>query len=386
MKRVVFFTYYSGLGGGETSLRSLLGALDRETYAPVLICPREGELLKSVRTMGVETRVLPYRGASNWFVPYVWERLPTVERIESILSGLAPAVVHSDFHTLPFAVPACRRLNIPLVFTAYGWWFRPKPWQRRFYRTGPQRILAISEAVKTGFLGAHPFMPSEKVRVLYLGVDTDRFRPRPGEIAALRRELGMSSGTLWITLLGRFQNVKGQDIFLEAARQIANTHPRARYMLAGENVFGGNADEAYKRKVLAKVASDPVLRERVSVPGWVPESEKLLAASDVVVCSSYFESFGMTLVEAMASGVPVVSTNVGGPAETIVDGTTGYLVPPGRPDLIAERVRSLLADETLRHRMGLAGRERVKARYTLERYAAGFSETLAGVVRSARAG
>jgi glycosyltransferase involved in cell wall biosynthesis len=113
----------------------------------------------------------------------------------------------------------------------------------------------------------------------------------------------------------------------------------------------------------------------------VPDPERLLAASDVVVCASRFESFGMVLVEAMASGVPVVSTNVGGPAETIADGETGYLVPPGRPDLIAARVLDLLADADLRQRMGTAGRARAKERFELRRYVEGFSEvieTLAG--------
>jgi glycosyltransferase involved in cell wall biosynthesis len=242
-------------------------------------------------------------------------------------------------------------------------------------------MLAISEAVKSGFLGNPPFLPPDRVRVLSLGVDPEVFRPRPDEIAAVRRELGIPAGAPLVTLIGRFQNVKGQDIFLEAAKRISQTHPDARYALAGENVFGGASEEAFKRKVLGMVAADAGLRERVSLPGWVPRSERLLAASDVVVCSSYFESFGMVLVEAMASGVPVVSTNVGGPAETIVDGETGFLVPPGRPDLIADRVRLLLADETLRRRMGLAGRERVKAKYSLERYAAGFSESLKMLIR-----
>jgi glycosyltransferase involved in cell wall biosynthesis len=386
MTRVVFFSSYTGLGGGETSLRSLLGSLDRTLYLPVLICPREGALPESVRKLGIEARVLPYRGSSAWFVPFLWERFPVVERIVSVLSDLAPGVVHSDFHTLPFLVPACRRLNIPLIFTVYGWWFRPKPWQRRFYQTGPQSILAISEAVKQGFLGDPPFMPPESVRVQHLGVDTDIFRPRPSERAAIRGELKLPPDAPLVTLIGRFQNVKGQDVFLDAAGRIAQKRPDARFAMAGENVFGARKDEAFKRRVLSIAESDPILRERVSFLGWIPQSEKLLAASDVVVCSSFFESFGMALVEAMASGVPVVSTNVGGPAETIVDGTTGYLVPPVRPDLIAECVLSLLADEGLRRRMGAAGRERALRYFSLKQYASGFSKTVAGLTGSNRTG
>ena len=376
MTRLIFFSFYTGLGGGETSLRSLIGSLDRQRYEPVLICPREGQLTRSARALGVEVRILPYRGASTWFVPIVWQRSSTVRQLEALIPDLAPALVHSDFHTLPYIVPVCRRFKIPLIFTCYGWWFHPKPWQRGFYRTGPQRILAISETVKRGFLGKPPFMPPDAVRVLNLGVDTNLFHPRSAEKDALRRELGLPPQAPLVTLIGRFQRVKAQDVFLAAAKLVGQKNPATRFAIAGENVFGGSADEAFKRRVVSLATADAELREKVRFLGWIPQAERLLATSDVVVCSSYFESFGMVVIEAMASGVPVVSTNVGGPAETIVEGETGYLVSPGRPDLLADRVLKLLADERLRSRMGQAGREWVRRNFSLDRYVAGFSETM----------
>jgi glycosyltransferase involved in cell wall biosynthesis len=158
-------------------------------------------------------------------------------------------------------------------------------------------------------------------------------------------------------------------VFLEMALRVLAAEPRARFAIAGENVFGGKADEAYKRRIHEAVESNPALRRSVALLGWIPRSADLLAASDVVVCSSLFESFGMVPVEAMASAIPVVSTNVGGPAETIVDGETGFLVPPNRPDLLAERVVHLLERDELRRRMGDAGRDRVLRLYSVRRYA-----------------
>ncbi len=314
-------------------------------------------------------------------MPSVWARFPESRRIESALRELSPQVVHSDFHSLPFALPASRRLGVPLIFTCYGWWFRPRPWQRGFYRNGPHAILAISEAVREGFLGDPPFMPRERIRVLHLGVDTTHFRPRPEQRPEVRRALGLDLESPLVTLLGRYQAVKGQHVFLQSCAQIASQRPEARFVVAGENIFGGAGEEAFKRRILKQAQAEPRLRDRVRFLGWVPDPENLLSASDVVVCASRFESFGMVLVEAMASGVPVVSTRVGGPAETIVDGETGYLLPPGRPDLIAARVLDLLADADLRRRMGTAGRERVRAHFELRGYAEAFSEvveTLAG--------
>jgi glycosyltransferase involved in cell wall biosynthesis len=342
----------------------------------VLLCPREGRLTEAAAALEVAVRVVPYRGASTWFAPGLWARLPPVGRIEACVRELDVGVAHCDFHTLPYAVPACEARGVPLLFTCYGWWFRPRPWQRRFYREGPRAILAVSGAVKRGFLGSPPFMPEERVQVLHPGVDTGVFRPRPAERAALRRELGLAPEPPLVTLLARYQAVKGHDVFLAAARLVAREAPDARFVVAGENAFGVKADEAFGRRVRAIADGDTVVRERVSFPGWVSRPERLLAASDVVVVPSRFESFGMVPVEAMASGVPVVSTDVGGPAETIVDGETGYLVPPGRPEAIARRVLALLRDPALRARMGRAGRARVEARFSLDRYASGFASVV----------
>jgi glycosyltransferase involved in cell wall biosynthesis len=295
------------------------------------------------------------------------------------LRELGPRIVFSDFHSLAFALPACRALGLPLVFLCWGWWFRPRPWQRAFFRKGPTTILALSEAIKSGFLGTPPFMPPDRIRVLHPGVDISRFRPRPRARIEVRRELGLVADVRLVTLLARFQTVKGHEVFLAAARRMAGRSPGVRFVIAGESIFGHAADEALKRRVISRVQKDPLLRERVKLLGWVAGPEELLAASDVLVCSSRFESFGMVLVEAMASGVAVVSTWVGGPAEIVIDGETGYLVPPGRPDLIADRVLNLLEDEDLRTRMGAAGRIRARDRFSLRRYADSFSSLLESI-------
>jgi glycosyltransferase involved in cell wall biosynthesis len=368
--RVVFFSSYTGLGGGETSLVALFGALDRARTEPVLVCPRPGQLPEAAGRRGVEVAIARWTPARVFFVPALARRSAAARAVGAALQALEPDVVHSDFHTLPFAVPACRALHVPLVFTCYGWWFRPRPWQRALYRPEPSAVLAISEAVKEGFLGEPPFMDPNRVEVVPLGVDTGTCRPRPSERDGIRQALGLAADAPLVSLVARYQSVKGHDVFLDAALRILDARPEARFAIAGENVFGVRSDAAFKRSVTQRVATDSRLKRSVTLLGWVEKSELLLAASDVVVCSSRFESFGMVPVEAMACGVPVVSTNRGGPSETMAEGETGFLVPPGRPDLIAARVVALLADDELRRRMGQAGRSRVEERFTVTRYAA----------------
>jgi glycosyltransferase involved in cell wall biosynthesis len=381
--RTLFLSSYTGLGGGETSLLALLGALDRTRIDPFLVCPREGQLTEAARRLGVPVRVVAWRGAPVWFVPSVWRRAPAVPRILACIDDLGPSVLHSEFHALPHASAAARRRHLPLVFACYGWWFRPRPWQRAFYRDRVRTVLAISDAVRAGFLGSPPVIDPARVAVVPLGVDVTRFRPRHDDRPAIRARFGLPSDRPLVTLVARFQDVKGHHVFLDMARHVLRSDPRTLFGIAGENVFGGSADERYKQAIVGTATADSVLRDAVRFLGWTPNAEELIAASDVVVCSSRFESFGMVAVEAMACEVPVVSTNVGGPAETIVDGETGFLVPPARPDLLAARVLDLLADPAKRQAFGRAGRARVVSRFNVERYATVMADILTRVAGGA---
>ncbi len=364
----------------------LMSRLQERGHDPVLLCPRDGQLPESARKEGVLTTLTPYRGATTWFVPAIWRHLPATRRIGRVIEKLAPAAVHSDFHTLPFVTPVCGRNSISLVFTCYGWWFHPKPWQRRFFRHGPTRTLAISEAVRSGFLGQPPFMQPDLVRTLHLGIDTCQFQPRPDLKQSIRRELDLPEKSPLVVFVGRYQDVKGHDIFLKAARRIALQNPTVCFAVAGDNVFGGRHEEKLKVRIHAEVGGDPLLRDRVRFLGWTPRVESIMAAADVFVCSSRFESFGLAVTEAMACGIPVVSTNRGGPAETVLDGETGYLTPPGRDDLIADRTLGLLADEQLRRKMGEKGRSRVCEFFSLERYASEFERLVVGIRQDGRTG
>ncbi len=372
--RVAFASSYTGLGGGETSLLSLLGALERSRVEPVLLCPREGQLPEAARRLAVPVHIVPWHPAHAFFVPRLAGLTSGASAFATKIEEVGAAVVHSDFHTLPLALSAQATRGGRVVFTCWGWWFRPRLWQRSFYRRDALRIVASSEAIKDGFLGSPPFMEPAHIEVVHPGVDSERFRPRHGDQDTIRQTFGLEVEAPLVILVARFQWVKGHDVFLDAARLVLRDVPQAQFAIAGENAFGVAADERYRYQVMRQIAVDPQLRDRVRLLGWVERSECLVSACDVVVVSSRFESFGMVGVEAMACGVPVVSINRGGPAETIVDGETGFLVPPERPDAIAARVVALLGDAALRRRMGEAGRTRVQARFTLERYAERMTE------------
>ncbi len=373
-QNLLFVTHYTGLGGGETALVTLASSLDPARYRPHLLVPADGQLAERWRASGWPVQIAPFRGATTWFVPALWARLPISRTIERLIREQDIALVHSDYHALPMALPAAERAGVPAIWTCMGWWFRPKPWQRGFFQRSAA-TFAHSLAIRRGFLGEPPFMPPERVEVLYPGVDTERFRPDV-DGSRVRLQAGIAQDAPVVALVARFQKVKGHEVFQAMARQVAYQIPAARFIVAGENVHGVSADEAYKKSILEAAEQDSYLRERLTYLGFRDDVERVFAAADVVVCASAFESFGVANVEAMASGRPVVSTNHGGPAETIVDGETGLLVEPGDEAGLARSVITLLHSASLRHQMGTAARARAVSLFSAQATAAQFTCTL----------
>ena len=371
MKRLLFASWYTGLGGGETDLLSLLETLDAGKYECHLLLPAEGRLSERWRALGGRTHILSYRGASTFFLPKIWARFPVAHRLADLLKRERIDLAHSDYHTLPFFVPAARHADIPLLWTVHGWWFRPKLWQRAFFRG--LRTVARSKAIRDGFLGRPPFMPADAVPVLYSGVDTKRFHPGL-DAMRLRRELGISEEAKVVAMVGRFQRVKGHHIFQAMAERLLAELPATQFIVAGDDSFGSADDQRYRDAILARAADSPALRDNLRYIGFREEIEMVYAAADVVVCPSEFESYGKANLEAMACGAPVVSGRRGGPAETVADGVTGYLVESGDPGALAAGVRRLLGDAALRGMMGKAGRQRVETGFSLEAATAAYQQ------------
>ncbi len=373
-------THYTGLGGGETALLTLAQHLDQSCYRPHLLVPGEGRLADGWRRQGWPVHVRAWRGATVYFVPALWAQFPIVRAVEQLVEAHNIRAIHSDYHSLPMALPAGQRAGIPVIWTCWGWWFRPKAWQRDFFRQ-PAATLVPSQAVREGFLGSSPFMETSRVRLLYPGVDTMRFHPGV-DGQCIRSEAGIAPDAVVVALIAHFQPVKGHDVFQAMARELALRFPQIRFLVAGDNAHGATADEAYKQQILRLWRNDPLLRKHVAYLGFREDIHKVLAAADIVVCTSVFESFGMVIVEAMASGKPIVSTCRGGPSETILPGETGFLVEPGDTASLVRQVALLLTNPILRAELGAAGRRRAEQMFSAQTMADEFAGVLGQVLTS----
>jgi glycosyltransferase involved in cell wall biosynthesis len=171
--------------------------------------------------------------------------------------------------------------------------------------------------------------------------------------------------------VGRLVPRKGVGLVIEALAQLRaeGLHDVELVIVGGAGGSNGAEDPELRR--LIGLARSLGVDDRVIIRGQVsrPDMPKVLRSADVVVCAPWYEPFGIVPLEAMACGVPVVASTVGGLIDTVVDGVTGVHVPPRDPEAIASAVGGLLGDESRRRRLAEAGLKRVKSRYSWDRVA-----------------
>jgi glycosyltransferase involved in cell wall biosynthesis len=212
----------------------------------------------------------------------------------------------------------------------------------------------------------------DRITVIPCGVDLGLFHPDgPARARTARPRL---------VVVSRLVERKGIGNVIEAVRSL----PEVELLVAGGPPLEQLTHDPEARRLLALV-DELGVGDRVRLLGGVPRAElpALLRSADVVACCPWYEQFGMVAVEAMACGVPVVASHVGGLAETVQDGVTGLHVPPRRPDRIAEAVTRLVAEPERRRRMGAAGVSRAR-RYGWDRIAAETLEIGTALAAAAR--
>ena len=221
-------------------------------------------------------------------------------------------------------------------------------------------ILVVSEAQKREIVDRYKIAPAGKVRVMPLGLELEKFSSIERGAGKFRAELGVPDGCLAIGIVGRLVPVKNHRMFLEACRKL--------FDMAGDIkircVVVGDGQE---RASLEKYAEGMGIRSKVIFVGWKEEMSDVYADLDIVALTSNNEGTPVALIEALASGRPVVSTDVGGVKDVVDDGVNGYLVPAGDVSGFAGRLFELAADSRKRDMLGKNGRSKVMKAYSKDR-------------------
>ncbi len=380
--RVVHIITMLELGGAQEITLHQLGHLDRERYEPVLVAGPGGILDQAARE-------LP--GVRVHFVPRLvrpirpWKDLGALFDLKRILLEEAPDIVHT--HSSKAGILgrwAARLAGVPVVLhSIHGFGFND-------HQSWPVRqafVLAERAAgrVTDGFTAdaadnftkgrRHHVLHGRPEQVIRCAIRPERFAPDPQAVAGVRRELGVPDNHLVVGMVGCLKPQKAPVDFVRAAGAVLEKCPDTTFFIAGDGVLRPEVEAAVSRHGL---------EERFRLLGWREDVPVLLQLCDIVALSSLWEGLPRVFPQAMACGRPIVANRVDGAPEAVEDGVTGFLVEPGRPQMLAGRIVELLEDRQLRERMGREALARVEP-FTVTRMMADlerFYETLLAGVRA----
>ncbi len=280
------------------------------------------------------------------------------------LRGQGVQIIHCHFsRDLWTVVPAARLAGrVPTVLIKHVGTMRPKcDVAHRWLFRNVSEVWAISRVIRDNLLATHPLRP-ERVKVVHQGVDLRRFCVPASERRRVRQEFGFAESSLVVGTIGRLEPGKGHLEFLRMAAEVARQVPESAFLVVGAATRG----EEFRAEPIHRLAAELNLGPRLVFAGFRHDVPAVLAAMDVFAFPSRAEAFGLVLIEAMAAGVPVVSTASDGVLDIVVDGHSGLLVPPQDVEGLTKAVLRMLREPELRRSLATAGRQRVERLFTVE--------------------
>ena len=336
------------IGGGEKHLADLANGLARRGHDVYAALIPGSPLLAELSPVPIQNIVqLPMRNSLN-----VGSALKLARFIRRHEIEVVHAHVARDY---PLAALAARRAGVPLVLTRHVLFPLSRIHRVTLRRTS--RVIAVSQAVAEGLLAQGLFDPEKVVRI-HNGIDVDRFGRK--DVAGQEES---AAKKLLVGMIGHLAPIKGPEDFIRAAAIVCGVRDDVEFVLAGED----KSRSGEHRRRLEKLIDELGLNQRVSLPGWVEDVANILSTFDLFVSPSRSEPFGLSIVEAMAAGVPVVATMSEGASEIIEDDQTGRLVPIGNVEALASAIGELLSDAKKRNRLSENARRSVRERFSLER-------------------
>jgi glycosyltransferase involved in cell wall biosynthesis len=358
--RVLHIIDHMGAGGAQTQLARMLPLLARNQFHPQVICLRGmTPLAQTLINQGIPVTALDL---PRW-------SLRQYSALVQLMSDIRPTIVHT--HLIAAEVLgriAARQCAVPCVIThdhlgvMYDLATTPGPvmvlrrFVDRWLTRQTDRWIALSEQARSYAIQAHHAQPHQVVTIAN-GIDPMPYMLAHQQRERMRAALGLATEQLVVICIGRLIASKGQADLLYAVANLRAICPNIALLIVGSGP---------EQQSLTKRAEHIGIADIVHILGARTDIAELLAAADIFVLPSYSEAFSVAIIEAMAAGLPVVATSVGGAPEQLAGGTCGILVPPGNQQCLAATILQLANDSNQRQMLGQAARERVLQCYTIE--------------------
>jgi glycosyltransferase involved in cell wall biosynthesis len=339
--------------GGAEVLAAGMARRFREIYRFFFVCLDElGSLGQQLREEGFPVWLLRRQPGIDWRCSWRLAGLLRHERVD-----LLHAHQYTPFFYGMTARVLCRRP--PVLFTEHGRWYPDCPRRKRIMANRlllerRDRVVGVGQSVRKALIDNEGF-PSHRVQVIYNGVEIAPFVHARRQRARVRLELGVGGEEYVIMQVARLDALKDHAMAIRALGRVVRQGVKALLVLVGEGP---------EEPKIRELVQQEKLEAHVRFLGLRTDIPRLLSAADLVWLTSVSEGIPLTLIEAMAIGLPVAATRVGGVQEVIEDGKTGLLVPRGDDAALAEKVLHLANSPLLRREMGEYGRERAQTLFS----------------------
>ena len=369
-KRILFVIGSLALGGAELQMSLLIKHLERLNFdCHLFVLEASGPLKKILKKLNVSI----HNGGYDSRKPKVTKILLLIQaqlRLFHIVRDIEPDIIHAYLPLTNFMGSfAGRVLRVPLIIIskrALGThqdhnkgWIISDTAAFRFSHFVTVNSKAVNEDTIKRDMG-----DASKIRLIYNGLDLEDFTTRIGHKREILKTLNIDPRKKIIITVANLIPYKGHTELLTAAAIVGRQFPDSIFLLVGE--------DRGIQKGLEQQTRELGINNNIIFLGQRRDIPELMAASDISVLPSHEEGFSNVVLESMAAGLPVVATRVGGNPEAIIDGETGWLVPPKKPTELASKILDLLNDPEKAGKWGEAGRLRVKQNFSHEKMVAEF--------------
>lgn len=355
--KILFFITELSTGGAQTVLSHLLSHLDRRRFEPVVVClyNDDGAPARQIKQQGI--LVIGLGMTRKWRIDAVW-------RLYKVLRRHRPTILHTwMFHANVLGRIIGKLAAVPIIITSRHsiriggqWRERLKGWTVGL----DDKIIAVCDMARQLEI-ENARTPADKVIVIHNSIDWRKFaNVEPHIGAAVRQTLHIPAAAPLIGAVGRLTPAKGFDILLQSFSEVHRQIPDARLLLVGDGTL---------RSRLEKLTRQLNLAENVIFTGARNDVPHILKTLDIFILSSLWEGLPNTILEAMAAGVPVIATTVGGVPEVITHQENGWLIPPNNTAALTNAIIYLLRHPAERYRLSTNGQMRVKTAFDAERAA-----------------
>jgi glycosyltransferase involved in cell wall biosynthesis len=358
---VLFLMIQMAMGGAERLILNLANSLDRSVFAPSIGWFAIEQPLKEFEDLQIPMHYIQKTGGFDWTAAWRVAQIVKEHRIDVI----------NAHHFMPFLYAYCgTRMSkrSGLVYTEHsendvlaltGKW---RVVGSRLLRSC-DGVVGVSDRVSAA-LSAHLGVDGRRLHTIANGVDVELFGGSGPDRTHLRKRLGFGDGDVLIGIVANFRQNKNHVFLLKAFREVVRRHPHARLLFAGQG-FPGDLENS-ETEIVTYIRNNG-LEDSVRLLGYQSSAQDLLRALDIFCLVSHKEGLPLSLIEAMAAGLPVVGTAVEGIREVVEPEVNGLVVAPDDvPGLTAALVR-LIDDVELRGRMGRAARRKACEKYSLSR-------------------